>query len=91
MDALAKNVFDLRHSLNLTKGSMFLSVGIGGAIAIFFGLREVIINEQLFYMSFLLSFIWLMIFGWVAILHFERCNKIQKIIEKSIKRKNEII
>ena len=84
MNSKEKNLLDLKHSLYSTKASLFFSIGVGGAIAIFFGIKQLIQDTML---SLLVANIWFIIFGWVAIIYFYRCNKIQKEIESSLNKR----
>ena len=81
MDSIEKNLLDLQHSLYSTKASLFFSIGVGGAIAIFFGIREMSIKM----INVLIPLIWLIPFVWLAINYFVRCSGIQKEIENFIK------
>ncbi len=85
MNSKEKNLLDLKHSLYTTKASLFFSIGVGGAIAIFFGVRQLINDTSL---PLLIGNIWLIIFVWVAISHFARCENIQKELEKSLNKKS---
>jgi len=80
MNNKEKNLLDLRHSLYITKASLFFSIGVGGAIALFFGLQQ-LINDIL--LSLFVGNIWFIIFVWLSIIHFSRCEKLQKEIGKS--------
>ena len=82
MDSKEKNLLDLKHSLNSTKASLFFSIGAGGAIALFFGIRQLVENVVL---PVLIADIWLIIFVWVSITYFSKCEKIQKEIKNSLK------
>ena len=83
MNSQEKNLLDLKHSLYVTKASLFFGIGVGGAIALFFGLKK--LNDN-FFLSFLVGNVWLIIFVWISIIHFSRCGNIQKELENSLKR-----
>ena len=81
MNDLEKNLLDLQHSLFSVKGSIFFGIGIGGSLTLFFGLNQ-IIKER--YISILISLIWVIIFGWITVLQFVKCNQIQEKVKKTI-------
>ena len=83
MEHEKKNLLDLKHSLYTTKASLFFSIGVGGAIAIFFGLWQLTSDN---FLSLLISNIWLIIFVWIAINHFSKCVNIQKELEDSLSK-----
>lgn len=82
MNIFKKNLLDLQHSFYLTKASLFFSIGAGGALAIFFGLIQIGIDTLS--IAFVSSF-WFVIFTWLSIIHFSRCEKIQDNINALIK------
>lgn len=84
MNFKEKNLLDLRHSLHSTKASLFFSIGAGGGIALFFGISQ-LTKEMI--VPLLTANIWLIIFVWVSIIHFNECSKIQKEIRASFERK----
>ncbi|MEK6820283.1 MAG: hypothetical protein AABX71_01065 [Nanoarchaeota archaeon] len=81
MNSKQKNLLDLKHSLYSTKASLFFSIGVGGAIALFFGIKQLIEEAAL---PILVANIWFIIFVWVSIIHFNKCEKIQKKIKDSL-------
>ena len=81
MNSEEKNLLDLKHSLYSTKGALFFSIGIGGAIAIFFGLWQLIEDTKL---PILIAEVWIVILGWMSIKYFNRCSEIQIKIEESL-------
>lgn len=81
MNSKEKNLLDLKHSLSQTKGALFLSIGIGSGIAIFFGGRQIGITTI---NSFVTSLLFSLGFVYTSIKHFIRCNDIQDKIERSI-------
>ena len=83
MNYKEKNLLDLKHSLNSTKASIFFSIGVGGGIAIFFGIKQLVTDIMI---PLLIADIWLIIFVLVAIIHFARCDNIQKELEKSLNK-----
>lgn len=83
MKAKEKNLLDLQHSLYSTKASVFFSIGIGGAIALFFGIKEM--AQEGIVIPILISLIWLIIFAWFAIAYFNECNKIHRKILSVLK------
>lgn len=84
MNSKEKNLLDLKHSLSLTKGALFLSIGIGSSIAIFFGAKQL---ELSFTNSFIVSTFFLLPFITQSIKHFIICNEIQDSIKSSIRNK----
>ena len=82
MNSKQKNLLDLRHSFYSTKASLFFSIGVGGFIALFFGIKQLI--QQNIGLSFLIADIWLIIFVWIAIKNFNECEKIQRKIKDSL-------
>jgi len=87
MNNKEKNLLDLKHSLYITKASLFFSIGVGGAIALFFGLKELIKDWIL---PILIADIWLIVFVWISIIHFSRCDNIQKELEEYLKKNKKI-
>ena len=83
MNSLEKNLLDLKHSLSSTKASLFFSIGVGGFLAILFGLLQLKASTL---MSILISIIWLDIFVWISIKYFIECGNIQNIINGKIKK-----
>lgn len=83
MNSEKKNLLDLQHSLSQTKGALFLSIGIGSWIAIFFGGKQVGIATIT---SFIIAGLFSVPFIFRAIKHFTKCNKIQKKIWEFIQR-----
>ncbi len=80
MNLKKKNLLDLQHSLDQTKGALFLSVGIGGGIAVFFGgiqLEIAAIN------SFVIALLFSLPFIFQSIKHFDNCSAIQEKIKSS--------
>ena len=78
MNSKEKNLLDLKHSLYQTKAALFFSMGLGSAIALFFGIRQ--LTDDIIF-PILISAICLIIFVSIAIKNFAKCNKIQKRIE----------
>tara|TARA_Y100000310_G_C20478914_1_gene713751 strand:+ start:508 stop:765 length:258 start_codon:yes stop_codon:yes gene_type:complete len=84
MNSEEKNLLDLKHSLYSTKASLFFSIGVGGAIALFFGIKQ-LVNDTIG--PLLTADIWLVVFVWLSIIHFSRCVNIQKEIKKSLSKR----
>ncbi len=82
MNSLEKNLLDLKHSLSSTKASLFFSIGVGGFLAILFGLLQLKTDTLT---SILVSAVWLDIFVWISIKYFIRCSKIQEEINNKIR------
>ena len=80
MNSEEKNLLDLQHSLSLTKGALFLSIGIGGSISLFLGLKDTISLK----MSIAIISVFSTPFIYKYIAHFENCKEIQKKIKKEI-------
>jgi len=81
MKSKEKNILDLQHSLSQTKGALFLSIGIGGGIALFFGGKQMNITSI---NSFVIALLFSLPFIYQSIKHFTNCNKIQENIKNSI-------
>lgn len=80
MNVKEKNLLDLKHSLSLTKGALFLSIGIGSGIAILLGTKQ--IGISMIY-SLILSIFFASIFIYSSIIHFTKCSNIQNKIKNS--------
>tara|TARA_Y100000034_G_scaffold84100_1_gene100690 strand:- start:1310 stop:1576 length:267 start_codon:yes stop_codon:yes gene_type:complete len=88
MNPIIKNLLDLRHSLHLTKGSIFFTLGIGEAISITALLNQTQIENTVPNpLPIIVALIWFTIFGALSVKQFSECNKIQKGILKSIKER----
>ena len=81
MDNLEKNLLDLRHSLYNTQGALYLSVGIAGGLALFFGSLQLELSPLT---AFFISIFFSLPFISISIRKFIECKKIQDKIEKLI-------
>lgn len=83
MDALVKNLFDLQHSLFSSKGTIFFTLGIGGAISIISLLHQLKTSQPF---PIIIELIWFTIFGALAMHQFSERNKIHDRIKKEIEK-----
>lgn len=81
MEKFEKNLLDLKHSLFSTKGSILFTIGIAGGLSILFGSKDFISPN---YLRILISIIWILIFGGVAINFFNKCEEIHTNIKEYI-------
>ncbi len=81
---LEKNLLDLQHSLSQTKAALYLSLGIGGGIAIFFGGKQIGIGTL---NSFITALFFSLPFIFYSMKNFDRCNRIQRRIYALMKNK----
>lgn len=80
MNLKKKNLLDLQHSLAQTKGALFLSIGIGGGIAVFFGGEQIGISTI---NSFIIALLFSSPFVFRSTKLFNKCSIIQEKIKNS--------
>ncbi|MEK6860831.1 MAG: hypothetical protein AABY07_02560 [Nanoarchaeota archaeon] len=76
---LEKNLYDLKHDLNLTKAGTFLGLAFTSWIVVFFSTQEFFDSKSL---SLALSTVVSIIFLTMAIIMFNRCDEIYNKIER---------